>query len=506
MLEQDAGETTDRSSWQAECGVAAKAMRQGGLANAHPGHLVLRELVKAGVKAEDFELIALEAVTKGKGFAWALAALKGRREDAARVPMHTRSKRDHEAELREWAPHICDARFSDVADAAAEVAADSSVIPMRLDDWMPRCLPPPDSSVIEAVQPSRPTRPKRSTHASMQDGSSASPRELNLVRAAEISTAPALYTDELIERVFGRKAMSCLYGPSNAGKSYVALDMACAVALGVPWMGRKTRRGLVLYLATEGGSSICDRIKAYRIERGEALGLLMIVPDAVDLRNETSAAELMEVIARAERVSGEKVALIVADTLAAMTPGADENSGKDMGPVIRRAAEIVNKTGAHWLWISHTGKNSERGLRGWSGTYCALDSAIELNDKQVLTVEKQRDLPGKSDRYSFELKPVHIGRTDFGVERFACVVVPKGAPPRIGGKLIATPAAIAITQLLNVRGEGLIRAEIVRALLGQPGMSEPNLFKTIKRMIDSGQLAESGELIVLSASSAAGIS
>ena len=446
-------------------GAAAKVMRDQGLADAHPGHQVLRELVEAGVAIEDFEQIAVEASTRGKGFAWALAALKGRREDAARG--YRPSKRDHAAELREWAPF---AALPSVADG----------LPLAtLEDWPPRQLPSPTAPPSEPASAARLSRSKPAPAAPGPRGGAKPPRSLKLVRAMEVATAPSLYTDEIIERVLGRGAMSCLYGPSNAGKSYVALDMACAVALGVPWMGRRTRRGLVLYLATEGGSSICDRVKAYRIERGEALDLLMIVSDPIDLREDDSHAALLDVIERAEKATGEKVALIVADTLAAMTPGADENSGKDMGPVLQRAQEIVQLTGAHWLWIHHTGKDTAKGMRGWSGMFAALDTVIELDDDQTLTVTKQRSLPGKGDRYAFELKEVHIGRTDFGAERFAHVVEPKGASPRSAGKLVNTAPAIAITQLLRVGGEGMNRADIERALRGQPGCSKANLFKAI---------------------------
>lgn len=83
-------------------GEAAKAMRAAGLADAHPGHEVLRQLVRAGCPIERFGDIAAEAVVRGKGAAWALATLKGRRDDEARSVKT--AKRDHAAEVREWAP------------------------------------------------------------------------------------------------------------------------------------------------------------------------------------------------------------------------------------------------------------------------------------------------------------------------------------------------------------------------------------------------------------------
>ncbi len=506
-------------------GAAAKVMRKAGLADAHPGHQVLRELVEAGVPTADFEQIAVEAVTRDKGFAWALAALKGRREDAARG--YRPAKRDHAAELREWAPMLVDPRFADALGIDRGPARDASFERPRipngrdvedvfdLEDWAlqgrvdtgqrkptgaangtpadiaaSEMLLLCDTEFGQPAAPRRASKSKRASAAPMQDAAGQPPRTLKLIRATDVSPTPSLYADELVERVLGRKMMSCLYGPSNAGKSYVALDMACAVALGRPWMGRRTRRGLVLYLATEGGASVCDRVKAYRIEREAALDLLAIVPNAIDLRDESSNAALLDVIERAEMATGEKVALIVADTLAAMTPGGDENSGKDMGLVIQRAQGIIQRTGAHWLWVHHTGKDTAKGMRGWSGMFAALDTAIALDDKQVLTIEKQRDLPGNGDRYAFHLRSVHIGRTDFGVERFACVVEAKRAPAKKAGKVVVTGPAAAICDLLRLHPAGMTRADIVRALRGGEGCSKPNVSKTITNMIAVDQLID----------------
>ena len=57
--------------------------------------------------------------------------------------------------------------------------------------------------------------------------------------AAEIETA-----DPLIDGLLDAGAMSVLYGDSNSGKTFVALDMAFHVATGAPWNNRAVKRGL----------------------------------------------------------------------------------------------------------------------------------------------------------------------------------------------------------------------------------------------------------------------
>lgn len=68
-------------------GLAALAMRQQGMGDAHPGDPRLRALVDAAVSIEEFQSIAREAVDKAKRFPWALAALANRRAEAAAAPI-----------------------------------------------------------------------------------------------------------------------------------------------------------------------------------------------------------------------------------------------------------------------------------------------------------------------------------------------------------------------------------------------------------------------------------
>ena len=68
-----------------QAAIAAKAMRQAGLPDAHPGHQGLKALLEAGVTVDELQCAAADAVRGGKGFAWALKAAENRRRDAANV-------------------------------------------------------------------------------------------------------------------------------------------------------------------------------------------------------------------------------------------------------------------------------------------------------------------------------------------------------------------------------------------------------------------------------------
>jgi uncharacterized protein YdaU (DUF1376 family) len=68
-------------------GLACRAMRAAGMADVNPGDPRLLALLEQGASAEELRGVAADAVNRGKGFAWALKALEGRRADAAAISL-----------------------------------------------------------------------------------------------------------------------------------------------------------------------------------------------------------------------------------------------------------------------------------------------------------------------------------------------------------------------------------------------------------------------------------
>jgi len=128
-----------------------------------------------------------------------------------------------------------------------------------------------------------------------------------------------------------------------------------------------------------------------------------------------------------EALKGERVRLIIGDTLARMSAGANENSGEDMGPVMARFDRLSQATGAAVLIIHHSGKDQARGARGWSGIRAHIDTEIEVtevNEDRTASVTKQRELPSKGEDIAFRLEVVEMGTTKFGAPATTCVAVP----------------------------------------------------------------------------------
>jgi len=205
-------------------------------------------------------------------------------------------------------------------------------------------------------------------------------------------------------------AMSVLYGDSNVGKTFVALDIAASVASGRTWNGRRVKKGLVVYVAAEGSRGIYKRIEAWRRSREIAEGSvkLALVPCPVDLRSlQGDTKPLADLVRKAEADFGEPAVLIVVDTLSRALAGGDENSSVDMGAFIQNCDRLRFATSTHLMVIHHTGKNKAAGARGWSGVRAAIDTEIEIADRTI-SVRKQRDIEPAQD-IRFDLRQVPLG-------------------------------------------------------------------------------------------------
>ena len=78
-----------------------------------------------------------------------------------------------------------------------------------------------------------------------------------------------MHTPEmLVGHVLECGTLAELYGDSNTGKSFVALDLAFSVATGCQWHGEAVRQGGVLYFAGEGERGLSRRARAWEIARG----------------------------------------------------------------------------------------------------------------------------------------------------------------------------------------------------------------------------------------------
>lgn len=200
-----------------------------------------------------------------------------------------------------------------------------------------------------------------------------------------------------------------LIGAPGAGKSFFALELAMCVATGRALLRRDdlhpTRKGWVAILLGEAHSSWAARLGAYldhfNLDMPEDLA---IVEGPPNLSDPGSWATFKHQLDEETRRRGEHPAMVVVDTLAACSRGADENSASDMGVVTGHLQQLAAE-GACVIVLHHMGKS---GLyRGSTALHGSADWFIDIckdGDSRYLQANKLRD-SGSIDDVRFEMVP-----------------------------------------------------------------------------------------------------
>jgi hypothetical protein len=244
----------------------------------------------------------------------------------------------------------------------------------------------------------------------------------------------------LIESIIPKRAFVALYAPPASFKSFIALDIAEAVATGRDWMGyRVPKKGAVLYIAGEGHGGMGARVKACKIQNNSPDGAnLYVIRAQINIRSsqedfDALIAAINELIAQID----EPLELIILDTLMRMSGGGfNENSSEDMGGFITQAGKIQAIYLCAMLLIHHSGKDITKGLRGHSSLLGAVDTELEIQRQDsvinsadpsvignaILTVTKQKD-GADSIAVGIEVVNVEVGESALGFETITSLAV-----------------------------------------------------------------------------------
>jgi hypothetical protein len=264
------------------------------------------------------------------------------------------------------------------------------------------------------------------------------PVRFTVVNAPDFSGGPAL--EWIIKGVLPRAGLAVIYGESGAGKSFLALDISAAITRGVAWRDRKTAKGRVVYVCAEGAGGFRQRLRAYAADQSVDMAELpAVIADAPNmLKGEDVAAVTQAILSWAGVSAGERAAdVIVVDTLAAASPGSDENSGKDVGQIIAHCGWMHKMTGALVVLIHHSGKDASKGARGWSGLKGAMDAELQVTRNGDFRAVESTKLKDGADGtvWPFKLKTVVLGIDSDGDPLSSCVIEHTDEMPQSeGGK------------------------------------------------------------------------
>ena len=231
----------------------------------------------------------------------------------------------------------------------------------------------------------------------------------------------------LVNNVIPAGGLVGLYGPPKSGKSFLAIDLALSIASGVPWQGKASAPGLVVYISAEGTAGLGQRVNAWLLAKQlEARDIDMAwVTESIPIFMDSDQLETL--FARFDELQRVPT-MVVVDTLARNFDG-DENQQEDMGRFIAGVDRFRNECGSSVLVVHHT-NSSEGRERGSTAFRGASDTMIAV-------------LPGHGG-----VNPLAAAKQPKGAFQVSCSAQKESEPfPRGLGRLV--PSGKSVYPVIN---------------------------------------------------------
>ena len=227
---------------------------------------------------------------------------------------------------------------------------------------------------------------------------------------------------------------SIIAGPSQSGKSFLAIHAGMCVSFGHDFFGCEVKQGLVIYIAGEGARGVKKRLRAWRkhfkveYSRETPFVLLQTPVNLYASEGSDTAALIAEIKGIGEAFPDVPLRMVVVDTLATASVGAEENSARDMSIVMSNVNKINEVTRAHVALVHHMSASGTK-MRGSTAIYAALDNTIYVtcSETKVRTAKlgKQKDEEDTLS-FQFELMRSTLGEDANGKAITSCVCLPVG--------------------------------------------------------------------------------
>ena len=212
------------------------------------------------------------------------------------------------------------------------------------------------------------------------------------------------------------------FGASTAAKTFFIIDLAVHVCRGQAWRNLSTNQTPVCLFFLEGISGGARRLQAYETFHG------IKIPENFKIGIQPTTFYKDEDV-EALRAAIPMNSLVIVDTQSRVAAELDENSARDMNLFIEQCYRIAIDRQCCICLIHHTGKNSDRGIRGASSQFANADFCIEVSrsgQHRKATVRKSKDGGLEGAEFPFRLAVVDLGADSDGDRITSCVALPDG--------------------------------------------------------------------------------
>jgi hypothetical protein len=299
--------------------------------------------------------------------------------------------------------------------------------------------------------------------------------ELRVVRAADVLARPAEELPWLIQSLWGAGAVGMIGGAPKSCKSWLALEMAVAVASGRPCLGRYavSRPGMVLvYMAEDAPVEVRARLENLADARGTdfaAIPVGLIDEPTLRIDREEDVRRLRATLAR------HRPRLLVLDPYVRLQR-VDENNATEVSAVLATLRELSRAFELSIVLVHHTRKNGAeqagQALRGSSDFHAWGDSNLYLRRRgpDVLLSIEHRAAPAPPP--------------------LALALVHDGGPVRLEARELPPERSLAERILERLVGHGPQKHRELRRALG---VRDEHLSAALRELEASGRVARTAE-------------
>ena len=177
----------------------------------------------------------------------------------------------------------------------------------------------------------------------------------------DVQDNPPPLPKPLIKGVLRKGHKMLIAGSSKAGKSFLLMELAIAIAEGRPWLGMTCEKGRVLYvnLEIDPASAIHRFLRIYRCR----MWPMNHTDDIVIWNLRGHAVPLDELVPKLiRRIRNDHFDAIIIDPIYKVIMG-DENNASDMGRFANQFDKICNETGCSVIYCHHHSKGAQGNKR-----------------------------------------------------------------------------------------------------------------------------------------------
>lgn len=223
--------------------------------------------------------------------------------------------------------------------------------------------------------------------------------ETYALRSDKDAVQPQPPIDYIITDLVTNSSLNVFYGEAGSKKTYSALSMAVAVANGKDWLSFTTKKSPVLFIDEESGEKrfgrrLNETMRGANCEASNQLFYISLAGFKLDKKEDIKDIE--------SQINQTGAKLVIFDALADIMDG-DENSKKDVQPVMTALRKIADNTDSSIVLIHHSNKSG--GYRGSSVIKASADLMVQITseiDDSVITFKTEKNRDGNYTSWSAE--------------------------------------------------------------------------------------------------------